>query len=58
MRPGSERGEWRRENSGRVGVVLVRNSGHEEGVRGTLGPGLASAERGDHQGPTRGTGPD
>jgi hypothetical protein len=31
-RPRSERGEWLREDSGRVGVTPVRDSGREEGV--------------------------
>jgi hypothetical protein len=31
-RPGSERGEWLKEDSGRVGVTPVRDSGHGEGV--------------------------
>jgi hypothetical protein len=36
------------------GATSVRNRGRGEGVWGALGPGLASAERGEHQGPMRG----
>jgi hypothetical protein len=31
-RPGLERGEWLKEDSGWVGVTPMRDSGHEEGV--------------------------
>jgi hypothetical protein len=31
-RPRSERGEWLREDSGRLGVTPVRDSDHKEGV--------------------------
>jgi hypothetical protein len=53
-RLGSKMGERWRKGSGRVGATPMRNRDRGEGVRGALGPGLASAEWGEHHGLTWG----
>ena len=55
-RPGSERGEWRRENSGRVDITPARNSDRWERQSTAIGLGLVPVEVGERYGPTSGTG--
>jgi hypothetical protein len=56
MRPGSERGERRRESSGRVVAVPVSNSDSWERPTTVIGLSLVPVEVGERYGPTSGNG--